>query len=384
MDRVGSLVPLPGAERVIDEVISPAAEEVDARGVSRAAIDALAGAGLLGDRLDAPAMREVGELLAAADASTWFCWVQHQSPMRILAEGAPSPAAERWLDELRCGRALGAIAFAHARRPGPPNPIAERVSGGWRLQGSLDWVTSWDIADVAVLQVRVVREGVPQGSYACFAIPAGASGEVLPAGMEVGEPLRLLAMSGTHTRPIGFDGCVLPDSCLAAEFDAVAWHEADDARTPDVNPAAFGLARGALRELDSLARSRRDDAINAIDAIDAACDALAAQVRDLREQAYAIAGDADRRQERLEVRAAALDLAARCATAVVVARAGAGMRRGHSAERRVREAMFLQVQAQTARTRQAQLRALSAQRLGPTSSAGADSAGVPVTRSTQE
>ena len=43
------------------------------------------------------------------------------------------------------------------------------------------------------------------------------------------------------------------------------------------------------------------------------------------------------------------------ATAVVTARAGAAMYSGCSAERRVREAMFLQVQAQTARTREASL-----------------------------
>lgn len=352
-DRVGSLVDLPGARTVIAEQVAPFAEEADATGVRRETIDALAGAGLLGDALDAAGLREAGELLAAADASTWFCWVQHQSPMRLIAEGAPSVPAGRWLASLRSGRALGAIAFAHARRPGPPDPVAERVPGGWRLRGSLDWVTSWDIADVAVLQVRIARDGEPQPAYACFAVPAGASGEPLPRGMAVGDPLRLLAMSGTHTRPIRFDGCVLPDDALAAELDATAWHAADEARTPDANPAAFGLARGALRELDGLARERGDDAM------DAACEALATQVRDLRERAYALIGLAERRDERLALRASSLELALRCATAVVVARAGAGMLRGRSAERRVRESMFLQVQAQTAATRVAQLRSLS-------------------------
>jgi hypothetical protein len=40
---------------------------------------------------------------------------------------------------------------------------------------------------------------------------------------------------------------------------------------------------------------------------------------------------------------------------VVIARSGAAMRRGCSAERRLRESMFLQVQAQTAATRRASL-----------------------------
>jgi len=78
--------------------------------------------------------------------------------------------------------------------------------------------------------------------------------------------------------------------------------------------------------------------------------------RSLRASAYALA-DADGDPEvRREVRAASLDLAARAAQAVVVARSGGAMVTGTSAERRVREAMFLQVQAQTADVRAAQLR----------------------------
>jgi len=42
-------------------------------------------------------------------------------------------------------------------------------------------------------------------------------------------------------------------------------------------------------------------------------------------------------------------------TAVITAQAGASMRTGCNAERRLREAMFLQVQAQTAVTRSASL-----------------------------
>ena len=61
---------------------------------------------------------------------------------------------DRWLEGLRSGSYLGAVAFAHLRRLGPPNPVAERVHGGWSITGKLDWVTSWDIADVMLVMVR--------------------------------------------------------------------------------------------------------------------------------------------------------------------------------------------------------------------------------------
>jgi osmotically-inducible protein OsmY len=78
--------------------------------------------------------------------------------------------------------------------------------------------------------------------------------------------------------------------------------------------------------------------------------------RDLRSRAYTLADADGDPSMRREIRAAALDLAARATQAVVVARSGGAMLTGCSAERRVREAMFLQVQAQTADVRAAQLR----------------------------
>jgi hypothetical protein len=50
----------------------------------------------------------------------------------------------------------------------------------------------------------------------------------------------------------------------------------------------------------------------------------------------------------------------RCAQAAVITRAGAAMQTGTPAERRLREAAFLLVQAQTAPSRQASLQLLCA------------------------
>ena len=84
-------------------------------------------------------------------------------------------------------------------------------------------------------------------------------------------------------------------------------------------------------------------------------DSLAHECRTIRAAAYSAADAGAAVPDRLALRAASLDLAVRAATSVVIARSGAAMRRGCSAERRLREAMFLQVQAQTAVTRQASL-----------------------------
>jgi len=337
--------------------IAAEAEATDTRGVPRETIDALAGAGLLGTALAPAAQRELTELIAGCDATTWFCWAQHQTPLKTLEgaiaglrEPAPGTLVDELVPGLRSGRRLGAVAFAHVRRPGPANPVATRVDGGWRLDGTLDWVTSWDIADV----VMVMAQGAPPHDdvLVCAYLPAGRSGVQTP-GLAAGAPLDLLAMSGTHTRPVTLDGVVVPDTSIGAVVDRSDWLAADAIRTADANPAAFGVARGALAELQSIADRRADVLIAGTVA------ALVRECRDVRTRAYALMDEGGARPERLALRARSLDLAVQATTAVVVARAGAAMRRGQATERRAREAMFLLVQAQTADTRAASLALLA-------------------------
>lgn len=336
-------------------ILGPTAAANDRHGVHRDTIDHLARAGLLGSPLTpAAAQRELAETIAGCDATTWFCWVQHQSPLRMLEQATVTeltPDVEALqaslLPDLRSGRRLAAVAFAHLRRPGPANPAATRVTGGWRLVGSLDWVTSWDIADVVMVMAQ--GTGADADVIVCAYLPAGHSRESTP-GVEPGLPLSLLAMSGTHTRPIVLTDAFVKDAQVVAVIDREEWLATDAVSSANANPAAFGLTRGAVAELDLLARQREDEKLAAV------VDALVDECRSIRRRAYAAIDDPEVTvADRLELRAASLDLGVRAATAVVIARAGAAMRSGHETERRVREALFLQVQAQTAASRAASL-----------------------------
>ena len=361
MDPVGAdTEELPDAADLIATVIAPAAERVDEEGVQRSAIDALSAAGLFGSPLVQALQRELTELLAAADASTWFCWVQHQTHLRTLALASPSDATpdveilrNRLLAGMQAGKLLSAVAFAHLRRGGPPNPVATRTADGWLLNGTLDWVTS---SDVVMIMARTDHADAPT-VISCF-LPAGRADAPTP-GLEVGEPLSLLAMGGTHTRPLALRDVFVPEESVAAVDDLGDWLAADLVKTVDASPAAFGVTRGALRELTELALARGDADIKQ------SVERLALQCREIRRAAYSLADRPSKSNsaERLELRVASLDLVVRAATAVVIARAGAGVMSGTSAERRVREAMFLQIQAQTGDSRRAGLRWISDNRV---------------------
>ncbi|MFM1917359.1 MAG: hypothetical protein RJB01_874 [Actinomycetota bacterium] len=352
MDLVGPAeVPVPDRCEPVLGVIAEQAALTDVHGVSRTNIDALATERMFG----APwqpnsAQRELAERIAMADASTWFCWAQHQTPLAALANAQVSPSTpnvsglqELWLERMRSGSAMAGVAFAHLRRGGLPNPQAERVSGGWRVNGSLDWVTSWDIADVVVIMVR------SDDLVVSFLMPAGYSDDELVDGVHVGEPLSLLAMGGTHTRPMLFSNAFISDDHVLAVEPWDEWWQRDAQKTIDANPATFGVARGAISELALLGQERGDESISLT------ARALAGSVRNCRERAYRLSDQGDAESERIDQRVRSLDLVSQATRAVVIARAGAAMMRGRSAERRLREAMFLQVQAQTARTRSVHL-----------------------------
>jgi len=180
----------------------------------------------------------------------------------------------------------------------------------------------------------------------CAFLPAGR-GPITP-GLTPGDPLDLLAMGGTHTRPFTLEGVVVPDDSVVL-VDREEWLASDSRKTSDVNPATFGIARGAIDELDALATQRGDARLRAL------ADDLASRVHDLRARAYRAADEDADPHVRVALRAQALDLAVTAALSVITARAGAAMQSGGAAERRMREALFLQVQAQTAATRAASL-----------------------------
>lgn len=344
----------PGATLTLEiesalHVIAESAEISDQSGVPRNHIDLLASAGAHGAPRALAQQREVTERLAGADASTWFCWSQHQTPLRTLLAGGNQSASEalsqRWLSGLQGGEFLAAIAFAHVRRGGPPNPVAHRCEGGWELTGKLDWVTSWDIADVLML----LASTEDRSEFVIFYLPIQDFTQAFDSCV-VGEPLKLVAMSGTHSRPITFDHTFMSSDYVFSVIDANEWLIADSAKTILPNPAALGVARGAIEQLNEVA-SKREQEQGKI-----AASKLASEYQALRERAYAATDDSKTpRSELVSLRVQVLEFAVECTVAVITASSGSAMLTGNAAERRVREAMFLQIQAQTEETRNAAL-----------------------------
>ena len=345
--------PVLAARQLAEDLLRPQAERVDTGRVPRSHLDALAAAGLFGltgppayggGGAARPVAREVTELLAGADAATWFVLTQHAMPLAMLIASTNEPLRERLLRPL-CTSTLAGVAVANLRSPGRPAVTATRIDGGWRFDGQVGWMTSWGICDVVLLA------GLSSDGQAVFAlVPA-----VDAAGLTASPPMLLAAMQATSTVTLALDGLAVRAADIVAIEPVAAWLEVDRVKTANITPAVFGLLSDTVRRLTETASARGDTTAAE----------LAERLRDegdaLRVQAYALIDHvpaAEQVEDRLAIRAEALELLVRSATALVTATGGSAMAVGSAPQRRLREAAFMLVQAQTGPVREATLQRL--------------------------
>jgi len=334
------------ARDIAADLLAPAAEATDrAAVVPRAHVDALAAAGLCGlscpPAVPVAAGRAIFEVLAGACGVTFFVWVQHHAPVRMVARSRNEALRDRHLDDLCAGRVLGGVAFAYLRYPGPPAVVATRVAGGYRIDGEAPWVTSWGLAGLYSVAARLDDEVV-------YVLVEGvASAAVRPSA-----PLALAAMGASSTVRLAFDGLLVPDDDVLTVMAFDEWQSRDRTATAQPNPAVFGVAATCVR----LLAEHDEDAAGA----------LGAELEDCRRRSYALAdsglSDDAHLATLVEARAGSLEIGGRAATALVAAVGGRGMASGHPAQRLLREAAFFTIQAQTPALRRATLAQLVSRR----------------------
>ncbi|MFJ5263173.1 acyl-CoA dehydrogenase family protein [Streptomyces sp. NPDC088387] len=335
------------ARRLARHLLVPQAERVDQEGVPAGHLEAVRRAGLLG--VSAPeeyggagapdaVAREVAEVLAGACCSTWFVQTQHHTPVRLLSR-SELPLRERLLRPLATGELLAGIAYAHVRAY-PRVPVrATAVRDGWRFDGTVPWYTGWGLNDVMLLA------GTTGSADLVFAF---ADAREQP-GLRPSAPMRLAALTAARTVSLELDGLWLPEDAVLLHTPQDQFARIDIPRSTNASPAVFGIANAALDLLDGDARDTAEPLRSRLDAV--------------RERAYALADHPvphEHLEERLALRTQAYNLMRTATTAAVVAGGGRSMSLGSPAQRLFREGMFLLVQGQTKKVREAHLTHLAA------------------------
>ena len=268
--------------------------------------------------------------LADADLTACFFLTQQNSAVGRLAAAGGDAAAE-WLPKIASGDALATVGISHlstSRQHAAEPPVAVRFEGDdILLDGVVPWSTGATRADV------IVTGGVmPDGLQVLAAVPTAAGG------VRPGEPMSLMALSGSETGVVHLEGVRVPRAMLvAAPCEGVmSSGKAGGTGSLTTSALAVGLSQRAARLLDAEAEKRPD---------------VAATAAPIREEFTALRGDLLRaaggeQGEELtaeSLRKRANSLALRSSQAALVASKGAGFVVGHPAERAVREAMFFLV-----------------------------------------
>jgi len=333
------------ARLLADDLLFPAAQDVDRSVIPAGHLEALAEAGLFSIvDLSPGAARRTIAAIGGGCGATFFVWVQHHGVLRTVASATNDELRDRLEAPLRAGTIIGGTAFAHVRRPGPAAVTATRITDGWRLDGVAPWATSWGIA-----QRFCVAAETDDGRIVWSMI----SGD-RPAGVTA-TPLDLPIFAATGTVALHFNECAVDDTDVVTIEDAGDWRRTDRRRASVGQPAVLGVGERAIRLLHAASRGPSDEAHQAATRL--SDDLSQLWVHDDALTAGLAAGD-DLVDAASDHRAACLTFGQRATTALLAAVGGAGMDLGHPAQRLAREATFYVIQAQTVDGRAATLRSI--------------------------
>ena len=260
--------------------------------------------------------------VASGCLTTALVLTQWASACRIVATG-PDDLRHRLLPRLARGEETTTVGIAQLttsrQHVGKPALSATRRSESWWLDGTCPWVTGADSSD-SIVTGAVTPDGTP----AFFFVPMSSPG------LSIGPPMRMLALSGSRTSSVTFDGvepavAILPSGSPAARAGGLA-----------TTALAIGATRGSIAILGREAAARPHLAAVA-EGFRSEADRLAGELRDLARAESPTAAARD------GLRTSANSLVVRAAQAALTASKGAGFLAGHPAERGIREAMLFLV-----------------------------------------
>lgn len=235
----------------------PHGNDADVDAECRALARSMGEAGLLrhcvpepGARLEVRSLCLIRETLARHGALADFVFAMQglgTGPISLFGSAAQQA---RWLPPVRAGVALAAFAISEAEAgsdAGAMTTRAERVPGGWRIEGEKTWISN---GGIAAHYVVFARTGEGSRGVSAFIVPGDA------AGLSVAERIEVVAPHPLAT--LRFRGCVVGEEALLGEVGQgfrIALGTLDVFR-PTVGAAALGLARRALDEAVARARGR--------------------------------------------------------------------------------------------------------------------------------
>ncbi|MFZ4628379.1 MAG: acyl-CoA dehydrogenase family protein [Blastocatellia bacterium] len=169
------------------------------------------------------------ELEAGDSGVRSFASVQGALCMYPIYEFGTEEQRTKWLPRMAAGEVIGCFGLTEPNSgsdPGSMRTTAQKVAGGWLLNGSKAWITNGAIADLAIVWAKT-DEGVIRG----FLVEKGTPGFSAP------EMKHKLSLRASVTAELFFQDCLIPEenllpgvkglkgplSCLTQARYGIAW-----------------------------------------------------------------------------------------------------------------------------------------------------------------
>ncbi|MBO1348769.1 MAG: acyl-CoA/acyl-ACP dehydrogenase [Hormoscilla sp. GUM202] len=336
------------ASSYLQAAVAPQAGAIDRDPVAlKAALTGLGDRSLLGlmvpqdwsgPEVDIGTYRAFMQLVARYSGALAFLQTQHQSAARRIASSDNEALKSAYLPYMSNGEVLLGVGFSQLRRPGPPLVKALPVEGGYQIDGLVPWITGFGL-----FQEFTIGATLPDGRALFGLVPLRKTSNIA-----FSEPMELVAMTSTNTVRATFRNWFLPQQQVISIKPAGWYRENDKKNVLHHSLFPLGCARAGLDIVENTAKVKNLPFIG---------DALISLNRELTncDRAIMAAGPQDSFDDRLELRAWAIDLAVRCAHAAVAVSSGAANYSDHPAQRVYREAMVYTVFGQTTAVMEATL-----------------------------
>lgn len=281
--------------------------------------------------------RHFQQLVPRYSGALAFLQTQHQSAGGFLTNSDNQALKQEYLPYMGKGQILVGIGFSHLRRQGDPIVTAIPVEGGYQLDGTVPWVTGFGF-----FQDFIVGATLPDGQAVYGMVPFVETVQKTGGAITFSEPMALGAMSSTNTVTATLTDWFLPEDRVVFIKPAGAIHENDQKNVLHHGFHSLGTAKAGLDIIEAVYQAKQ------LPFIQQAFDALNTELNRCQSAMMtALASDSQTWEERLQLRAWAIHLAQRCATAAVTVSSGAANYRYHAAQRVYREALVFTVSGQT-------------------------------------
>ena len=292
------------------------------------------------------------EEVSRASASVGLSYGAHSNLcVNQIHRWASDAQKEKYLPKLVSGEHVGSLAMSEAGAGSDVVSMklrADKVDGGWKLNGTKFWITNAPFADVLVVYAKTEADAGPRG-ITTFLIEKDFKG------FSIGQKIEKMGMRGSPTSELVFDDCFVPDENVMAgvgEGVKVLMSGLDYERVV-LSGVQLGIMQACLDTVIPYLREREQfgKPIGSFQLMQAKLADMYVALQSARSYSYAVARACDEGQTTRFDAAGAILLASenafRTANEAVQALGGAGYTLDWPVERYLRDAKLLDIGAGT-------------------------------------